>query len=505
MKKYLLFDLDGTLTDPKVGITTCVQYALKEFGIDEPDLDKLESFIGPPLKDSFMQFYGMSEEQAQKALEKYRERFSDVGMFENEVYAGIPQMLHTLQSKGIFLAVASSKPTVFVEKILEHFNIRKYFKVVVGSELDGTRTNKDEVVQEALNQLFGENPIQKEQVYMIGDRKFDVEGAKALEIESVGVAYGYGSMEELKEAKADYIVRSVEELEKFLLREAEEKAGPKKGLTFQRIWVMLYAFLMFMLVRNVVTYGLNWLLVTYGPGLTGPLADFLLIRDEAGELIGFTGNTSTIISTLGFIGGMIPNISMAKLLIAKTAEDMKLAHLKAEPVLNYLWLGLATIGSVVGLNLAFELLQITTKSEAYRQVIADQYSANFLIGIICYGVITPIAEEVVFRGIIYNYLRRLMKLKVAVILGAFLFGAYHMNSVQGGYAFLMSLLIIYGFEYFGDFKIVVIIHMLANIISYCLSYTSVAVSGFISWPVCIVFVGIAVFALLRLKKQKAVL
>lgn len=505
MKKYLLFDLDGTLTDPGEGITACVQYALKAFGIDEPDLKKLEAFIGPPLKDSFMQLYGMSEEQAQKAIEKYRERFSDVGMFENEVYAGIPRMLHRLQSQGIFLAVASSKPTVYVEKILEHYQLRRYFKVVVGSELDGTRTAKEEVVQEALKQLFGDKPVEKEQVYMIGDRSFDVEGAKALQIESVGVSYGYGSMEELKEAKADYIVRSVEELEKFLLREGEEKTEPKKGLTFQRIWIMLYAFLMFMLVRNVVTYGLNWLLVTYGPGFTGPIADFFLIRDEAGELIGFTGNTSTIISALGFIGGMLPNISTAKLLIQKTAEDTRLAHLKAEPVWNYVWLGLSTIGLVVGLNLAFELLQITTKSEGYQQVVADQYSADFLIGIICYGLITPIAEEIVFRGIIYNYLRRLMKLKAAVVLGAFLFGAYHMNSVQGGYAFLMSLLIIYGFEYFGDFKIAVLIHMLANIVSYCISYTSLAVSGFISWPVCIVFLGMAAFALLRLKKQKAVL
>ena len=140
MKKYLLFDLDGTLTDPKVGITSCVQYALKSFGIEEPDLDKLEPFIGPPLKESFMEFYQMSEEDAWKAVEKYRERFTTTGLFENEVYEGIPQMLHTLQSKGLFLAVASSKPTVYVEQILEHFNLSKYFKVVVGDR-KSTRLN----------------------------------------------------------------------------------------------------------------------------------------------------------------------------------------------------------------------------------------------------------------------------------------------------------------------------------------------------------------------------
>lgn len=124
MKKYLLFDLDGTLTDPKIGITTCVQYALHSFGIEEPDLDKLEPFIGPPLRDSFMEFYGFTPEQAEKAVAKYRERFQDTGIFENEVYAGIPEMLKNLQSNGYFLAVASSKPQVYVERILEHFDLK---------------------------------------------------------------------------------------------------------------------------------------------------------------------------------------------------------------------------------------------------------------------------------------------------------------------------------------------------------------------------------------------
>ena len=133
MKKYLLFDLDGTLTDPKQGICTCVQYALSSMGIEEPDLDKLEPFIGPPLKDSFMKYYHMSEEQADAAVAKYRERFQDKGLFENKMYPGISEMLQTFMSKGMFLAVASSKPTVFVERILEHFNIKRFFRVVVGS------------------------------------------------------------------------------------------------------------------------------------------------------------------------------------------------------------------------------------------------------------------------------------------------------------------------------------------------------------------------------------
>lgn len=504
MKKYLLFDLDGTLTDPKVGITTCVQYALQSFGIEEPDLDKLEPFIGPPLKESFMNFYQMDEKQAEEAVAKYRERFQDIGIFENELYKGIPEMLHTLQSKGMFLAVASSKPTVFVERILEHFNIAKYFTVVVGSELDGTRVNKDEVVQEALKRLFKDKPMQKEQVYMIGDRKFDVEGAKALEVESVGVTYGYGSMEELKEAKADYIVRSVEELQKFLLRGTDE-SEKKKGLTFSRIWVMLYSFLMFMLIRSVVVQGLSFALSSIAASLPEGIANFLVWRDETGAIAGYTGNASTIITAISYLAGIIPIASNAKTLITKTSEDMRLTHLKGEPVLNYVWMAVLTVFSVVGLNLLFELSGFTQNSEAYKIFVEDSGSATFALGLLCYGLVTPIAEELLFRGIIYNYLKRFIPVKLAIILGAFLFGSYHMNMVQGAYGFIMGALMIYGYEYFGSFMVPLAIHIVNNVLAYCLSYTSIVVTGFVSWPVCVVSLAVAVLAFWLLKKQKKIL
>ncbi len=504
MKKYLLFDLDGTLTDPKVGITTCVQYALHSFGIEEPDLDNLEPFIGPPLKESFMNFYQMSEEQAEAAVEKYRERFKDTGIFENKLYDGIPEMLRTLQSKGMFLAVASSKPTVFVERILEHFNIAKFFSVVVGSELDGSRVNKDEVVQEALKRLFKDQPVQKDQVYMIGDRKFDVEGAKALQVESVGVTYGYGSMEELKAAKADYIVRSVEELQKFLLRGTDE-GEKKKGLTFSRIWVMLYAFLMFMLVRSIVVQGLSWVLSSIAGSLPEAAASFLIWRDETGEIAGYTGNASTIITAISYLAGIIPIASTARTLITKTAEDMRLTHLKGEAVQNYVLMGVVTVGSVLGLNLLFELSGFTQNSAAYQAFVEDSGSATFALGLLCYGLITPIAEELLFRGIIYNYIKRFIPLKFAIILAAFLFGSYHMNVVQGAYGFIMGALMIYGYEYFGSFKIPLAIHILNNVLAYCLSYTSIAVSGFVSWPVCVVSLVVTALAFWLLHKQKKIL
>lgn len=217
--QYLLFDLDGTLTDPKFGITRCVQYALQKFGIEEPDLDKLEPFIGPPLADSFREFYGFDEQQAAEGIAAYRERFSRTGLFENEVYPGIPEMLARLQKAGKKLAVASSKPTVFVDQILQHFSIAEYFDVVVGSELDSTRSKKEEVIEEALRQLYQGKKMDSDKTVMIGDRKFDIQGAKLSGLVSVGVTFGYALPGELEEAGADYIVDTVSQLEELLLTE----------------------------------------------------------------------------------------------------------------------------------------------------------------------------------------------------------------------------------------------------------------------------------------------
>lgn len=211
--KYLLFDLDGTLTDPKEGITSSVQYALKSFGIDEPDADKLEPFIGPPLRESFMNFYGFEKEKAEEAVAKYREWFVPKGIFQNKLYPGIGEMLAQLKKQGRILAVASSKPRVFVDKILKHFAIEQYFDVVVGSELDGTRDSKEEVIGEALRRL---SAADNTGIVMIGDRKFDIYGGKAYGLVTVGVTFGYAGEGELEEAGADYIAESVEELRRLL-------------------------------------------------------------------------------------------------------------------------------------------------------------------------------------------------------------------------------------------------------------------------------------------------
>ena len=209
--KYILFDLDGTLTDPKEGITRCVQYSLRSFGIEE-DTENLTPFIGPPLAQMFESSYGID---GAAATAKYRERYATVGIFENRVYDGIAQMLVKLKAAEKMLALATSKPEVFARRILEKYELSQYFDVTVGSELDGRRTDKAEVIAEALRQLG--NP-DKDDAIMVGDRRHDVIGAKKCGIKCIGVRFGFAEQGELEKAGADYIAGSVSELSDMLLK-----------------------------------------------------------------------------------------------------------------------------------------------------------------------------------------------------------------------------------------------------------------------------------------------
>ncbi len=215
MYKAVLFDLDGTLTESGEGITKSVQYALEKLGKPAPSLEELRVFVGPPLMEQFMKFADLDEETARQAVIYYRERYTTTGIFENRVYPGIEKMLRTLKEKGYILAVASSKPEKFVLQILEHFNLRGYFKEIVGSEMDGSRTSKAEVVEEALRRLKLSG--QREQVLMVGDKEHDILGARACGIECLAVDYGYGTREELEKAKPLKIVSSAWDIADFFV------------------------------------------------------------------------------------------------------------------------------------------------------------------------------------------------------------------------------------------------------------------------------------------------
>lgn len=220
----VIFDLDGTLTESEPGIVNSVQYSLDAMGRTDYTPELLRRFIGPPLYESYKNYFGMTDQQAAEGVRIYRERFSEVGWRENSVYAGIPRLLRSLKRQGVYLAMATAKPQLFTQRILEHFGLAGYFDRVCAISLSDHHADKEALIREALPERFG-------RAVMVGDRKYDLEGARAAGVDGVGVLYGYGSREELAACAPCYLAESVEALTQFLL--AGAPVAPGRFISFE--------------------------------------------------------------------------------------------------------------------------------------------------------------------------------------------------------------------------------------------------------------------------------
>lgn len=207
----VLFDLDGTLTDPQKGIINSILFALDQLMIVENNVQELDAFIGPPLRDSFAGRYNLSHERADLAVQYYREYYAERGIFENNIYDGVHELLEYLTGNNFRLFVATSKPTVFAQKVLEHFELTNYFSGIAGSNLDNTRSDKTEIIAHVLS----EYKLEVSNSVMIGDRKFDIIGAQNNSMQSIAVTYGYGTIEEINNSRPDFIVNDCNELKDF--------------------------------------------------------------------------------------------------------------------------------------------------------------------------------------------------------------------------------------------------------------------------------------------------
>jgi phosphoglycolate phosphatase len=211
--KYILFDLDGTITEPVMGITNAYMYALEKFNIKVADRSELFKIIGPPLRKSFPEFYHFSEEETELAVKYYREYYGGKGLEENDIMPGIPETLENLRSIGCKLYVATSKPEEYAVKILQNLKLDGYFDYIAGASMDGSRDTKADVIKYLLDIIRLDAPDAKiSEMVMVGDRSFDVEGAKAFGMDSIGVLFGYGSRDEFEKAGATYIVETAEEI-----------------------------------------------------------------------------------------------------------------------------------------------------------------------------------------------------------------------------------------------------------------------------------------------------
>lgn len=492
MYRYVLFDLDGTLTDPKEGICGSVQYALEKLNIYEPDPDKLECFIGPPLSDSFREFYGLDEAGIEEGIKRYRERYATTGIFENELYPGMRELLEALSKKGIHLAVASSKPKPFVDRILKHFQIDSYFDVVAGGDMDEKKVSKASVMREALSLLFhipeeriaeyeniaddeSDNEQTREQkeaaykkmkrllpiddILMIGDRKYDVEGAARFFIDCVGVTYGYAERGELRKAGAEYITNSLDDIFEIITDEKPEQEGKNRNVFWKS-----YQILLPLVYDYALTYGVLFLCtLLLNLFIQGPLYQYAgwFAAHSSQTAVG-TDAFSACICTLVF-GALYKREKVRP--ISKVVERRIKENLRRYAGII---IGLGICLSLL-LNLVFLLFPIVNTSEAYRETASIQYSVPIFAGLLIYGVIKPVEEELLFRGLIYGRMRRYFPSVLCIPVSALIFGAYHANLVQLLYGFAMGCLLAWLYEKLKSLTASVLFHSAANAAVYLVS------------------------------------
>lgn len=494
MSQVILFDLDGTLTESEEGIINCVQYALEKLGKKEEHPENLQCFIGPPLKEQFMKYAGLGEEEGEKAVVYYRERYTTTGIFENRLYPKIPELLELLKINNKILAVASSKPEVYVKQILEHFQIADYFTAIVGSELDGRRTEKAEVIEEALRRMHLEE--ERDKVLMVGDRSHDVQGAISCGLQCIGVAYGYGSREELEKAGAVYIADSVEDLgilaspndeettenvesvrniipdrekvKKYEIPETrklgkEEKEMPepaKKKEKFRystagQIWRLIYPFL-----------------IHYGATLLATIALYLVYLIQAGGLQETASAGQRLINSTLYVT-LIGDLTAAMILYLFYRKDQMhrkegfsgtgKAFVWAPPVI---WFSVIILAIATGqfLNDLINGLHLNDLFTGYSEVSEQAFSGQPVgLMILVVGIIGPICEELMFRGIVFHRLKDWVKPQAAIVISALLFGIYHGNVVQFFYATCMGVMLAIIYDKTGTLWISIVAHIAANL------------------------------------------
>ena len=301
------------------------------------------------------------------------------------------------------------------------------------------------------------------------------------------MAYGYGDAEELMEARADYIVFSVEELKQFLLREIKQELWEQdqKMNPFQRILEMALPIVVFLLVRSITMH------VLYYIGTKIPNLDL-------------NANVTTVMAALSYVVAALVMVGKCRFYVERGWDERRLHFLKRESALNYALLILAGVGAVLGFNMLFSLTGTLEGSASYQEVAVSQYGSTLLVGIFCYGLLSPVAEEILFRGVLYNCMRHLVDAKMSIIVSSLIFGLYHGNWVQGVYGFLMGCLIAYGYEYFGSFKVPVLLHILFNVLAYGLSYMPAFMAVIVNLPVCIACLVLTAVCLWGLHGRKKI-
>ncbi|MCR5419185.1 MAG: HAD hydrolase-like protein [Lachnospiraceae bacterium] len=451
MYHCVIFDLDGTLSDPFEGISHCVCHALSELNIDKPSEKILRDFIGPPLQDSFRNWFGLDDEGLGKAVDAYRDLYEKEGIWENTLYPGIAQMLADLKEAGVVLAVASSKPEVYVRQLLEKFEIEGYFTVVAGSSMDKGKDNtKVEVLSRAVEELRGHlgRKADNIQMLMVGDRKFDIEAAHELSLKACAVSFGYGEEAELTACDPEYIVDDPEELVCLVTGVKPYQTMPPKP-AFLKTFDVLLPLLLFWAIELGI-YNLCYAIVLYSGKVPA----------ESLERVKVYLNVVAAVATWPYLARCYRHDSKAPV-SDLAAERLRGKLFKEWPlILGY------SLAFSLGLNIVLTVLGMTRRSVSFQSVATSQYSVSLSVGLVIYGILIPFTEELLFRGIVQRRIARYFPEPMVIPLSALIFGCYHGNPVQILYAFLMGLALALVYQYYDHIAAPVIMHCGANLLIY---------------------------------------
>lgn len=548
MWNTVLLDLDGTLADTGPGVTRSAQYALaREFGIRVENEHDLDSFVGPPLKQSFMDYAHVTSAEADRAIMRYRERYAAKGIFECTLYDGIRDLLARICAEGMRVAVASSKPTDYCVRILRYFGIEHYFSAVVGSEMDGSRVRKAEVIEEALRQLHMEN--RRSEVVMVGDRSYDVAGAKEAGVGSVGAAWGYGSRAELEEAWPDCITDNVTELRNVLIGQYRDglrgftqeqdqygngayrqdasgaaygqdaygqdqaafrqspygqppdglHAKNQDGSVIFRLWRIVYPLLLDVLISNAVAFIVLFIATfSYSLSTSDPYAAFNVVYDiYDSQVLLITGIADAVMVPVFWI--LLKNDENQRRMRQRTDRLLGKKGLGAAIVLKVLLLTFA-LGEVLNFLISIFDLPSNATYEALNESIVSS-APPVLILVVC--IVGPISEEILFRGVIYRRARDYTGIWGGAIISALLFGLAHGNWIQGVFAFLFGILLALLYEHYGTLKITVAAHIFNNTLA---SFADLSGMSTIAYEIYLVVCAVVSVLLIYLifKKEERV-
>ena len=393
---------------------------------------------------------------------------------------GKMSMFYSLKRRGFKMGTFSEESVADAMEILKKSGLSMFFSVVEGCN---KKEKKNDAAKRALKKLADNS----EKVFLIGNEELDVTLSERLGVESISVAEWEEAVFDMMEAHVDYIVRSVDELHEFLLREVRQDLGKIKGVN--RVWSLFYPVALFLLVRALVQF-------------TAVGVKQFFAGNVSSNTNLMSGNEVAIYSAISFMIAALVVGGIAGVIISYVKSCMKLKHLFGAGVSQYLTLVVSVVGYALGMNILLNLIFVGKNIGSYEQVASTQYSASIIVGLIAYGVCAPIAEEILFRGIVYGYLRSFFGTTIGIFVSGILFGVYHMNLVQGIYAFVMGCVFAFAYEYFCSFRVPVLLHIGVNSITYLLTNLVPDQSFLMNIPIMVTCLSFGVIGTVLLLKQQ---